>query len=70
MTAIQRPHANGPTAEWIVCGGRQRDVGDGGVDCPLTGAATALEACLACRHLAWAAGERDRRDPCELPELS
>ena len=57
-------------AEWIVCGGAERDVHNGAVECPLTGDDTALEACFACHHLAWAADERDLSAPCDIGELS
>ena len=70
MTAPVHQRSDGPIAEWIVCVGAQRDVNDGGVECPLTGEAVAFEACLECHHLAWAAGERDRPYICELTELS
>lgn len=70
MTVRGRQRSNGPIADWIVCRGAQRDVHDGGVECPVTGEATAFEACLDCHYLAWAAGERDRPSMCALDELS
>lgn len=70
MTAPAEERSGRPTSEWIVCRGVQRDVRDGGVACPLTGAATALEACLECHHLAWATGERDRPYACEVAAIS
>lgn len=69
MPATTRQRTNGPVVEWIVCGGADRDVGDGTIECPITGEAMPLEACLACHHLGWAAGERDRPD-CQLGEFS
>ena len=70
MSITDRQRAGPPIVEWIVCGGCERDARGGSVVCPLTEDRVDLRACLLCRHLAWAAGERDRHDPCELPELS
>lgn len=68
MTAPGHVRSSRTISEWIVCQGAQRDVRDGGVECPLTGRAMAFDACLACHHLAWAAGERDRPYTCDLNE--
>jgi hypothetical protein len=70
MTASGRQPNHRPSVEWIVCRGAERDVRDGAVACPVAGEDVAVQACLSCRHLAWADGERDRPSTCELDELS
>lgn len=55
-----RAPADSVEGDWVVCLGAERSVDDGMVECPRAGGATIpVEACRACRLLAWHRNERD-----------
>jgi hypothetical protein len=69
--AAARAAADDPGAEWIVCGGRLREVRAEAVRCPVARRTVAVTRCLACRRLVDLSDERDRGAPCAtLPDLS
>jgi hypothetical protein len=64
---VQLRPAAGP--EWVVCLGELRDIERDRVQCPLTESAVSVADCLACRHLAGVADERDSSEWCKTSEF-